>query len=132
MPDRLNLDPVLVVNLRPVANGQVEALLHLSKRDYERLSLDHSGMHYSIAASPRQHHDGPKVPHSVEQASALSRCWRRDENGSICLLPEGHTQEQWETSLITGIIDRRTVHTNRITYSGSTPTGLYDTHQDTT
>jgi hypothetical protein len=47
----LNLDDIMVINLRPLPSGNVEALLRVSKRDYDRLLADHSGMHYSIPAN---------------------------------------------------------------------------------
>jgi hypothetical protein len=51
MGDPLNLDEIIVVNVRLLSEGKVEALLRVSKRDYDRLLGDHSGMHYSIPAN---------------------------------------------------------------------------------
>jgi len=48
---RLNLDPVRVVNVRTLPGGQVEALLDVSGRDYQRLLVEPLGMHYSIAGA---------------------------------------------------------------------------------
>ena len=106
-PDRLNLDPIEVVNLRPLANQEIEVLLHVSQRDYNRLIRDR-GARYSIPGTA-QHHDGPKVPQAVGQGSADSRCWRRGEDGDICLLPEGHTQEEWEMNLVSDVIDGKQI-----------------------
>lgn len=48
MINRLNLDAATVINVRPLPSGQVEVLIDVSRRDYERLLMDPEGMRYSI------------------------------------------------------------------------------------